>query len=156
MEIEIITTQTTTSNVDPTREFGLCLLKTESIIHMVHWYVLNYDAHKILGNLYEDLDDLFDKLQEEIIGCSRSNTALFPTFNHSIFDNYLNNINNFSDQNGNIINIYFETYKEISSILTSIELNNYITQVKSGMHNTIEEILSRFNSANYLLGLVKD
>jgi hypothetical protein len=156
MEIEIITTQTTTSNIDPTREFGLCLLKTESIIHMVHWYVLNYDTHKILGNLYEDLDDLFDKLQEEIIGCSRTNTALFPSFNHSIFDNYLNNINNFSDQNSNIINVYFETQRELCSILTSIELNNYLTQVKSGLNNTVEEILSRFNSANYLLGLVKD
>lgn len=156
MEIEIITTQTTTSNVDPTREFGLCLLKTESIIHMVHWYVLNYDAHKILGSLYEDLDELFDKLQEEIIGCSRTNTALFPTFNHSIFDNYLNNINNFSDQNGSIVNVYFDVQRELCSILTSIEFNNYITQVKSGLNNTKEEILSRFNKANYLLGLVKD
>jgi hypothetical protein len=147
MEIEIITTQATTSNVDPTREFGLCLLKTESIIHMVHWYVLNYDTHKILGKLYEDLDGLFDKLQEEIIGCSRSNTALFPSFNHAIFDNYLNNINNFSDQNGDIINVYFETFRELSSILTSIEINNYMTQVKSGMNNTIEEILLIMNQA---------
>jgi hypothetical protein len=156
MEIEIITTQTTTSNVDPTREFGLCLMKAESIIHMVHWYVLNYDAHKILGKLYEDLDGLFDKLQEEIIGCSRSNTALFPSFNHSVFDNYLNNISSFSDQQGNITDVYFEVNRELCSILTSIELNNYMTQVKSGLNNTVEEILSRFNSANYLLGLVKD
>jgi hypothetical protein len=154
MEIEIIT-QNITSNIDPTREFGICLLKTESIIHMIHWYVLNYDTHKILGSLYEDLDDLFDKLQEEVIGCTRTNTALFPTFNNSIFDSILNDINNFSDENGNIIDVYFNTHREISSILTSIELNNYITQVKSGMHNTIEEILSRFNRANYLLGLVK-
>ena len=78
MEIEIITTQTTTSNVDPTREFGLCLMKAESIIHMVHWYVLNYDAHKILGSLYEDLDELFDSLQEEIIAVSYTHLTL-PT-----------------------------------------------------------------------------
>jgi hypothetical protein len=152
MEIEITTISSITN--EPTREFGLILLKSEAIIHMVHWYVLNYDTHKILGKLYEDLDELFDKLQEEIIGTSRQNDVLFPSFNSSIIK--LDNTSQYFDENNNILNAYYEVYREISSILTSIELNNYLTQVKSGMHNTIEDILSRFNSANYLLSLVKD
>jgi len=152
MDIEIITTQTI-SNVDPTREFGVLLMKAESIIHMVHWYVLDYNKHKILGKLYEDLDELFDKLQEEIIGSSRNSTALFPSVNHAILN--LENASQFNDESGDILEIYFNVYKEISSVLTSIEMNNYLTQIKSGIHNTIEDILSRFNQANYLLGLVK-
>jgi hypothetical protein len=72
MEIEVtqINTQTIptfgdiTDSLDSTRLFGLFLSKALATIHMVHWYVLNYDVHIILGDLYEDLDGKFDKLQE--------------------------------------------------------------------------------------------
>lgn len=160
MEIEIIKAVEIAENpvdsiqntLDPVRQLGLILLKSTSFIHMLHWYVLDYNIHKILGNLYEDLDGLFDKLEEEIIGCTRYNTAAFPFFNSSI------NIDDISQYSGNleqVINLYHNFYNDITSILTSLELKNYLTQVKSGIPNTIDEIISRLNKTNYLLSLVK-
>ena len=155
MEIKIISTQTITNSLDSTREFGSFLLKANAIIHMIHWYVLNYNSHKILGNLYEDLDELFDTLQEEIIGTTRNDGISFPKINFQIPLLELDDVSRFVDNNDEILNIYFEVYKEVTSVITSIEFNNFVTQVKSGIHNTVDEIVSRFNKANYLLSLVK-
>jgi DNA-binding ferritin-like protein len=155
MEIKIISAQNISNSLDSTREFGSFLLKSNSIIHMIHWYVLNYNAHKILGNLYEDLDELFDTLQEEIIGTTRNNNVNFPKINFQIPVLELDDVSRFVDDNGQLLDIYFEVFKEITAVLTSIEFNNFVTQVKSGINNTVEEILSRLNKANYLLSLVR-
>jgi DNA-binding ferritin-like protein len=153
MEVEIITQ--TTNILDSTRNFGLFLKKAHSTIHMVHWYVLNYNVHKILGKLYEDLDDLFDKLQEEIIGTARETGYAFPMIPSStVFD--LDNVFQFRDDTGNIIDTYFFVYKTVKDALTSLEFTGYVSQVKSGINNTVEDILSALNKANYLLSLVKD
>lgn len=155
MEIKIVSTQNIINSLDSTRDFGVFLLKTNSVIHMIHWYVLNYNVHKILGNLYEDLDELFDKLQEEIIGNCRNANISFPKVNFQIPVLDLYDISKFTDDDSQILNIYFELHKEVSAVLTSIEFNNFVTQIKSGINNTVEEILSTFNKANYLLSLVK-
>jgi DNA-binding ferritin-like protein len=160
MEVEIIHVTNSTENptdsvqstLDPVRQLGLIFLKSVSFVHMLHWYVLDHNIHKILGDLYEDLDELFDKLEEEIIGCTRYNTAAFPFFNSSI---NLDDISQYSGDPQNIINLYFSLYNEITSILTSLEFKNYINQVKSGIPNTIDDIVSRLNKANYLLSLVR-
>lgn len=153
MEIQVIAPQPVENSLDSSREFGVLLLKAESIIHMVHWYVLNYDAHKILGSLYEDLDGLFDKLQEEVIGvCRQSNTAL-PRVNAVVLD--LDHILQYRDENGNILETYYKVYSILTELLTSLEFNNFLTQSKTGIHNTVDEIISRLNKANYLLSLIK-
>jgi DNA-binding ferritin-like protein len=153
MEIEIITTSAI-NTLDSTRNFGLFLTKSQSIIHMVHWYSLNYNVHEILGNLYESLDPLFDKLQEEIIGTVRNSNVIFPMFNSTTYD--MDNISLYRDDEALIVDTYYNVYKNVTDVLTSIEFKNYTTQVKSGINNTIEEIISTFNKANYLLGLVKN
>jgi hypothetical protein len=151
MEIEIITTA---NNLDSTREFGLFLKKAHATIHMTHWYTLNYNVHIILGKLYESLDDLFDKLQEEIIGTSRESDILFPLFSASVFD--LENISQFRDDTGNILDSYYWTCKKIKEALSCTEFKGYVSQVNSGIQNTVDDIFTKLNKANYLLSLVKE
>lgn len=122
---------------------------------MLHWYTLNYDVHKILGKLYEDLEELFDKLQEEIIGTARLEKANFPKINPTVINLDLDNLSQFRDENRNTIEIYYRVVSEITNVLTCLEFKNYTSQVKSGLNNTVEEIVSRINSSNYLLSLVK-
>jgi DNA-binding ferritin-like protein len=143
-----------TDSLDSTRVFGLFLSKALVTLHMVHWYVLNYDAHVILGDLYDDLDSKFDKLQEEIIGTSRETGALFPMTSPNIFD--LENISQFKDNTSRIIDTYHWLNKTVVNVLTSSEFKGYTSQVKSGIQNTVDDILSKFNKANYLLSMVKD
>jgi hypothetical protein len=152
MEIEIITTTAVQSSLDPTRVFGIILNKATSTIKMLHWYVLDYNTHEILGDLYDDLTDLFDKLQEEIIGTSKEYSVTFPSFN--ISDIQLEHIEMYQD-NQVIINYYYNLANLIKDMLTSLEFNNYVTSVKSGINNTKEDILSRINKTNYLLSMVK-
>jgi|LakMenEpi03Aug12_release.lakeMendotaPanAssembly.Ray.scaffolds.fasta_scaffold139957_3 hypothetical protein len=155
MDIQIIATQQITNNLDTTREFGCFLLKANSIIRMLHWYTLNYNAHKILGNLYEDLDGLFDKLQEEIIGICRLNNMTFPKINPTTINLDLDNISQFRDENQNTINLYYRVSSEITNTLTCLDFKNFTNQVKSGIDNTVDEIVTRLNKSNYLLSMVK-
>jgi DNA-binding ferritin-like protein len=151
MEIDIITTSAVQSSLDPTRVFGIVLNKATSTIKMLHWYVLDPNAHKILGNLYDDLTDLFDKLQEEIIGTSREYNVIFPLFDISAIQ--LEHIEMYQN-NQVIIDYYYGVVNTIKDMLTSLEFNNYITSVKSGITNTKEDIITRINKANYLLSMI--
>jgi len=152
MEIEVITTTAVESNLDPTRNFGIILNKAASIIKMCHWYVCDHNAHEILGDLYDDLSDLFDKLQEEIIGTCKENNATFPSFNSTLIQ--LDHIEAYRD-NDYILDYYYNVAGVIKDILTSLEFNQYITTVKSGLTNTKEDIITRINKANYLLSMIK-
>lgn len=152
MEIEVITTTAVQSSLDPTRVFGIVLNKTTSIIKMLHWYVLDHNAHEILGDLYDDLTDLFDNLQEEIIGTSKEYSVTFPSFNISGMQ--LEHIEMYQN-NGVIIDYYYSVANNIKQILTSLEFNNYINNVKSGINNTKEDIISRINKANYLISMIE-
>lgn len=143
-----------TDSLDSTRLFGLFLSKALATIHMVHWYVLNYDVHIILGDLYEDLDGKFDKLQEEIIGTARETGAVFPMTSPNVFD--LENLSQFKDNTSRIIDTYYWVNKSVVDVLTSTEFKGFTTQVKSGIQNTVDDILTKFNKANYLLSMVKD
>jgi DNA-binding ferritin-like protein len=152
MEIEVITTSAIQSSLDPTRVFGIILNKATSTIKMLHWYVLDHNTHEILGELYEDLTDLFDKLQEEIIGTSKEYSVIFPSFDINTIQ--LERIEMYQD-NQVIIDYYYGIANTVKDMLTSLEFNNYITGVKSGINNTKEDIISRINKANYLLSMVK-
>lgn len=153
MEVQIISNTSPIENsLDSTREFGLFLVKSLSIIQMIHWYTKNYNAHKILGHLYDDIKVLFDDLQEEIIGTSSSSNVPFPKFSVNI--DQFQNICNFTDENLSILEIYYGLYNEITNALTSLEFKTYTTTVKSGINNTVDTIISRFNKTNYLLSLL--
>jgi DNA-binding ferritin-like protein len=143
-----------TDSLDSTRFFGLFLSKALATIHMVHWYVLNYDVHIILGDLYEDLNGKFDKLQEEIIGTARETGAVFPMISPNVFD--IENLSQFKDNTSRIIDTYYWVNKSVVDVLTSTEFKGFTSQVKSGIQNTVDDILTKFNKANYLLSMVKD
>jgi len=150
MEIEIIKIQSQPDPLDSTREFGIFLKKIHSTIHLLHWYAGNHNVHIILGDLYESLDGLFDKLQEEIIGTSLIQNAVFPGFSFNLDLN----TEQFKGSPEDILNSYKKVNNSIQEILTSLEFNNYITSVKSGLNNTKEDIISTFNKTNYLLSMI--
>jgi DNA-binding ferritin-like protein len=151
MEIEIIKVETQEDPLDYTRHFGIILKKIQGSIHMLHWYANDYQIHLILGELYESLDDLFDKLQEEIIGTSKVQNVKFPKFSCTL---NIDEINQFKGNPQDITNTYNKICSLTQEILTSLEFNNYVSSVKSGINNTKEDIITSFNKANYLLSLL--
>ena len=139
------------SQLDSTREFGILLNKITLSIKMMHWYVLDYNAHKILGNLYDDISDLFDTLQEEIIGTSKSHGVLFPKFNLII------NSEDFQIYKNNeiILENFYKVSGDLKNLLNSSDFTVYVSSVTSGINNTKEEIVSLLNKTEYLIGLLK-
>ena len=118
---------------------------------MTHWYADDYQVHKILGKLYEDIDGLFDTLQEEIIGTSRVQNVKFPMF---VTDINIDKIEQYKGTTQDIINTFNKTNGIVQNVLTSLEFNGYVSSVKSGINNTRDDILTKFNRANYLLSLI--
>jgi DNA-binding ferritin-like protein len=119
---------------------------------MVHWYTEDYNVHKILGHLYESLSDLFDNLQEEIIGTSKQQNKLFPQIN---FELDSDNIQNYIPSNGINMETYYKSIQTLCYVLTSAEFSAYVESVTSGINNIKEEILTSVNKTNYLLSMVK-
>jgi hypothetical protein len=153
MEIELITTSAVEDPLDTSRTFGVFLNKVTTVIKMTHWYAKDHNAHVILGDLYDDLSELFDKLQEEIIGTVQSDNAIFPMFSDiHIVD--LEDAQVFVGDHNSYV-YYFDTVETVKNILTSLEFNNFVATVKSGIPNTREDIISRINKTNYLLSMVK-
>lgn len=151
MNIEITTNiNQTTHSLDSTRWFGINLNKILSNIKMIHWYTDNYNVHKITKNFYKNLESLFDQLQEEIIGTSKIGDVLFPSFNNIILQS--ENIEDYIDQN-NLKECYGKNIQVLKAMITSLEFDNYINSVSSGLNNIKEEILSEINKTNYLLSM---
>lgn len=140
------------NSLDSTRNFGISLNKVLTTIKMVHWYTEDYNAHKILGNLYESLSDLFDNLQEEIIGTSKQQNKLFPQINFQLDSD---NIQNYIPMSGINMETYYKSVQILFYVLESPEFNAYVESVSSGINNVKEEILTSVNKANYLLSMVK-
>jgi hypothetical protein len=154
MDITVISTSSDiVHSLDPTRYFGIMLTKSLSIIRMLHWYATDFNTHEILGDLYSDLSNLFDKLQEEIIGTSRISQVLFPSFSPDTFND--TEIEQYQCNCDGLTDVYNLTTTKIIAILESNEFSNYIQSVSSGLNNTKEDIISRINKSNYLLSMVK-
>ncbi len=145
MNIEIIKVKPVDNNLEATKKFGMFLNNILSSIKMLHWYTNNYNVHKILGKHYEELSNLFDKLQEEIIGTSSGSNVLFPMVNTSTFE--LLDYSDFS-------NAYITIIEQFKNNTNSIEFNNYLNSVSSGINNTKEEIFSEINKTLYFLSLI--
>jgi DNA-binding ferritin-like protein len=145
MNIEIIKVNPIDNNLETTKKFGMFLNNILSSMKMLHWYTNNYNVHKILGKHYEKLSNLFDKLQEEIIGTSSGSNVLFPMVNTSTFE--LLDYSDFS-------NAYITIIEQFKNNTNSIEFNNYLNSVSSGINNTKEEIFSEINKTLYLLSLI--
>lgn len=139
------------SSLDSTRTFGISLNKVLTTIKMAHWYTEDYNAHKILGNLYESLSDLFDGLQEEIIGTAKQQNKPFPQIS---FELDSDNIQNYIPINGVNMETYYKSVQTLFYVLESPEFKAYVESVSSGINNVKEEILTAVNKANYLLGLL--
>jgi hypothetical protein len=140
------------STLDSTRNFGIFLNKSLSIIKMCHWYTEDYNVHKILGKVYDNLSDLFDSLQEEIIGTVKQQGKPFPEI---FIEIDLENIQNYRHMNDINMQSYYKASQSIIAALTSQEVTSYVLSVVSGINNTKEEIISTLNNSNYLLSMVK-
>jgi len=154
MNIEIIKTSENScieSSLDSIRSFGLILNKNITFIKMAHWFILNYNIHEILGELYSDMDILFDTLEEEIIGTSKKYEILFPKFNSTLFQ--IENLDLYKNDEIILENLHV-FLDNLKNILTSLEFNDYITKVKSGLNNTKEDIITRINKTLYLLSML--
>lgn len=147
MEIEIIKIQTNNN----TLQFAHYLNNFLSNVKLLHWYTVNINLHKVLGEVYETTSDLFDKLQEEIIGISNIEKINIP-FNK-------NNLNLFDESvlanDEMILKNYVIISSNIKDFLTCQDFKNYTSSIKSGINNTSEEIISSINKSLYLIDMIK-
>jgi hypothetical protein len=122
-----------------------------SSIRIMHWYTLNLNLHEIFGELYKNINISFDSFQEEIIGLNRQDESLSLNLNNLINQN----LDEIIENDTLIIETYKKIVDEFKKILSSQELNNYISNSNSGLNNSKEEILSQLNKSLYLISLVK-
>lgn len=147
MEIEIIKYK---ENKDFTINFAKILNSTLQNIKLLHWYSPDINIHNIFDELYSSLNKKFDRLQEEIIETSKNQNITFPIFD---FENFNINIEYITEKD--IKNIFNTIISKFLNLLNSIEFNNYIKTVNSGLLNTKDEILSSINKSKYLISMVK-
>lgn len=155
MEIEIIKATSIEVEIPEqtnTKYFALFLLKSLSYLRLLHWYTDNFNYHSIVGELYESLDNLFDKFQEEIIGTSSNSNIPFPGFSPDSIN--LDEIIETPTDLNSFLDCFQKTTTLLRAYLNSPELSNYIESVPSGLNNTKEEIISAINKATYLLNMV--
>ena len=121
-----------------------------SDLKLCHLFTTNINLHKIYGDLYEDLSDIFDTFQEEIIWLTKNNCNNFLT--KEFLDNFCQN--RIIESSDDYKNSYFSITDGLTNLLNTQELKGFISsQEKSGLNNTLEEIYSSINKANYLIGL---
>lgn len=121
-----------------------------SDLKLCHLFTTNINLHKIYGDLYEALSDIFDKFEEEIIGLTKNNCNNF--LSKEFLDNFCQN--RIVESSDDYKNTYFSITDSLTNLLNTPELKTFIqSQEKSGLNNTLEEIYSSINKANYLIGL---
>lgn len=123
-----------------------------STIKIMHWYTLNINLHEIFGDLYENLNLSFDKLQEELIGLNRQQAYLNLNANSVLINQSIDEI---IENDPLIIDFYKKMMSDFKNILCSDDFNSFINSSNSGLNNSKEEILSEINKSLYLISLVK-
>lgn len=123
-----------------------------STVKIMHWYTLNINLHEIFGDLYQNLNLSFDKLQEEIIGLNRQHIYLSINPNTVLINQSIDEI---IENDPLIIDFYKKMMSDFKNILCSDDFNSFINSSNSGLNNSKEEILSEINKSLYLISLVK-
>lgn len=134
------------------KQFNLFLLDVLSSIKLIHWHSDNYNFHKILDDVYNNFNELFDKLSEEIIGISKNKNICFniqcPERNLTgLFD-----CNNLQNQ----INEYYSILDSLESTLKNDDISFLIDNSVNGINNILEEIFSESNKSKYLINMLKN
>lgn len=138
-------------NLDGSKEFAVFLTSVLGSLQLCHWYADNYNVHQIIGDLYKDLNKVFDKVQEEIIEITKSGSCGFtmqpPTISPKDLLLYK------CSPESKISEIY-KILDLISNVFNSQDLKNFIGSSVNGINNYKEEILSICNRTKYLLNMV--
>ena len=139
-------------NKNKIKQFNLFLLDILSSIKLIHWHSDNYNFHKILDDVYNNFNELFDKLSEEIIGISKNTNICFtiqcPERNlTNLFD-----CNCFQDQ----INEYYSILDSLESTLKNDDMSLLVNNSINGINNILEEIFSESNKSKYLINMLKN
>lgn len=139
-------------NNNKIKQFNFFLLDVLSSIKFIHWHSNNYNFHKILDNVYNNFNELFDKLSEEIIGMSKTKNICF---NIQCPERNLTNLfecNTFEDQ----INEYYSILDSLESTLKNNDMSLLLNNSINGINNTLEEIFSESNKSKYLINMLKN
>jgi hypothetical protein len=102
-------------------------------IRLMHWCTTNYIAHKGLGDLYENLDELFDRLIESYLGDARSLSRANVKFNLTF------------PTNNNVIAILDDVIYDFNKKRKTLE--------ETSLQNIIDEIVGAISQAKYLIQL---
>lgn len=138
-------------NLDGSKSFGIFLSNILSLIKLMHWYTDNFQVHKILGKLYNNLENNFDSLQEEIIGVVKDQRSPFNVSTPIIDPNDAMLYKASSEEK---LNEIYKTIDVIIDVLCSLEFKTFVDGSKCGINNTKETIVSFCNQSKYLLRLI--
>ena len=114
-------------------------------LKLYHWQTLSYPRHKASGDLYDNLDELFDKFIEVLHGrlliVEKSNYRIMLEENKTTII-----LKNMNDSNG------YELLLNIKKYLESSEFKNIINN-SSELINIKDEMLGEVNKTIYLFSL---
>jgi DNA-binding ferritin-like protein len=150
-DINTYIAQNTSAKENNIREFSLYLCDILSSFKILHWYSKDYNFHNLTGKFYEDFDELFDSLMEEIIGVYNNKNICFSV---SCPERDLKKINQcicLKDQ----IDEAFSTLDSLESTIKSEDMSEFVSSSCNGINNLIEEILSLSNKFKYLSSMLQ-
>lgn len=117
-------------------------------IKSYHFFTDNYSAHKIFGDLYDDLSEKFDVLCEETIAVFNDDCYDFPICEMFTFtllpENCTDCYNEFC--NSKLLFINFINNPDLQNIFNLEDV-----KTKSGICNILDEIKTSLNKTCYLL-----
>ena len=146
--VSLTTNYPENSSISGVFEFCKELNEFLTKIKIFHLFTDNYDSHKIYGELYDSLSDLFDSLQEEIIGLVRSGCS-------EPFPNIETHFTGVCYEESTYYNTFKSTIEMLFTFLTCNSFETFFENApKHGINNILEEIYSAVNKAEYLLGMV--
>lgn len=124
---------TNNSDITTFSNYIKILLQFRTDIKMFHWQTKSFAYHKISDELLSSIDDLTDKLVENISGLLNQRPSLSAQIT----------ITDISDKNILI--------SKAKSVITSLKESNSLFRSNSEISNIRDELLESINKALYLL-----